>query len=194
MPGGHPLLGARVNLEPFEGAPELAELATKELGELTKGDDADLAVDVLGLLTAAAGGLSVSDLAALRLDGGAAPTAADRRHVRGWLRIALPASWSVSAQLARSATSSPTARCSSMPRRPGTGRPRTCVIRSTGSGSTGGPNGGGTQAGPSRPAETKARRGISWIPIPTPWPMTRSGWPGWPLTSAGSRQRSRQRA
>ena len=82
MPGGHSLMSARANLEPFEGAPRLAELATKELGELTKGDDADLAVDILGLLTAAAGGLSVSDLAALRLDRGAAPTAADRRHVR----------------------------------------------------------------------------------------------------------------
>ena len=82
VPGGHPLKSARANLEPFEGAPKLAELATKELGELTKGDDADLAVDILGLLTAAAGGLSVSDLVALRRDGGDAPTAADRRHVR----------------------------------------------------------------------------------------------------------------
>ena len=82
VPPGHPLRSARANLEPFEGAPKLAELATKELGELARGADADLAVDVLGLLTAAAGGLSVSDLAALRLDGGAAPTATDRRHVR----------------------------------------------------------------------------------------------------------------
>src|SRR6185437_5028781 len=70
VPCGHPLKSARANLEPFEGAPKLAVLATKELGELTQGDDADLAVDILGLLTAAAGGLSVSDLVALRRDGG----------------------------------------------------------------------------------------------------------------------------
>ena len=61
----------------------------------------------------------------------------------GWLRSVRPAAWSVSAQRARSATSSPTPRCSSTPR-----RCRTCATRSTGSGFTGGPAGGGTPAGP----------------------------------------------
>ena len=117
MPGGHPLLGAPVNLEPFEGAPELAELATKEIDDLTHGDDADLAVDVLGLLTAAAGRCR-SGTSSL-----CGRTGRPRRPRRipgmcaGWSRIAQPAAWSVSARLARSATSSPTARCSSTPRR-----------------------------------------------------------------------------
>src|SRR5438094_581442 len=39
-------------------------------------------MEVLGLLTAAAGPLSVRDLAALRSDGQGAPAAADKRHVR----------------------------------------------------------------------------------------------------------------
>ena len=46
---------SRCRLEPFEGARELAELARKEIDDWRRGDDADLAVDVLGLLTAAAG-------------------------------------------------------------------------------------------------------------------------------------------
>ena len=42
----------------------------------------DLAVEVLGLLTAAAGPLSLRDLVALRSDGQGAPAAADTRHMR----------------------------------------------------------------------------------------------------------------
>ena len=64
------------------GAPKLAELAEQEIHDLTHGDDADLVVDVLGALTAAAGPLSVRDLVALRSDGQSMPTAADTRHVR----------------------------------------------------------------------------------------------------------------
>jgi WD40 repeat protein len=83
VPDGHPLrVAPPVQLAAFEGAQKLAELAEKEIYELTHGDDSDLAVEVLGLLTAAAGPLSVGDLAALRSDGQGAPAAADRRHVR----------------------------------------------------------------------------------------------------------------
>ena len=83
VPADHPLTAVTpTELSAFQGAQKLAELATKELSDLTKEADADLAVDVLGLLTAAAGGLSIRDLVALRSDGGRAPTAADTRHVR----------------------------------------------------------------------------------------------------------------
>ena len=77
VPDGHPLRVTPVQLDPFKGAQELADLAKKEIDDLTHGDDTDLAVDVLGLLTAAAGPLSLSDLVALRSDGQGAPTAAD---------------------------------------------------------------------------------------------------------------------
>jgi hypothetical protein len=56
--------------------------AWKEIYDLTYGDDSDLAVMVLGLLTAAAGPLSVRDLVALRSDGQGAPTPLDTKHVR----------------------------------------------------------------------------------------------------------------
>jgi hypothetical protein len=79
---GHPLRMTPVQLEPFIGAQVLAGLAKKEINDLTQGDDADLAVDVLGVLTAAAGPLSLSDLAALRSGGQRAPAAADIRRVR----------------------------------------------------------------------------------------------------------------
>jgi hypothetical protein len=78
----HPLRGIRLQLNPFKGAQELAELAKKEIDDLTHGDDADLAVDVLGALTAAQGPLSLRDLAALRSGRPAATSAADIRHVR----------------------------------------------------------------------------------------------------------------
>jgi hypothetical protein len=117
VPDGHPLrVTPPVQLDAFQGAQKLAELAKKEIYELTHGDDNDLAVEVLGLLTAAAGPLSVSDLAALRSDGQGAPAAADTRHVRRVVRNVQLAAWSVSAQQARSATSSPTVRCSNTPR------------------------------------------------------------------------------
>jgi hypothetical protein len=70
-----------VDLRPFEGAEQLAELARQEIYNLTHGADSDTAVDVLGLLTAAAGPLSVRDLATLSNDL-ASPSAAHRRRVR----------------------------------------------------------------------------------------------------------------
>ena len=78
----HPLRGFQVQLDPFEGGQELAELAKKEIYDLTHGDNADLAADVLGALTAAEGPLSLPDLAALRSAGPGAPSAADVRDVR----------------------------------------------------------------------------------------------------------------
>jgi hypothetical protein len=80
---GHPLMRSsiRVNLEPFEGAQESADLARHEIYELTHGTDADLAVNVLGFLTAAAGPLSVMDLATMSNDL-ASPSAAHRLRVR----------------------------------------------------------------------------------------------------------------
>ncbi len=82
VPDGHPLMVTPVQLSPFTGAQDLASQAKGEIYNLTHGDDRDLAVDILGLLTAAAGPLSVMDLVALRSDGQDAPTAADELHVR----------------------------------------------------------------------------------------------------------------
>jgi WD40 repeat protein len=83
VPDGHPLTppNIRVDLKPFKGAEKLAELARQEIYDLTHGADADTAVDVLGLLTAAAGPLSVRDLAALSNDL-ASPSAAHSRRIR----------------------------------------------------------------------------------------------------------------
>jgi WD40 repeat protein len=82
VPDGHPLRAApATDLDPFEGAQQLAELVRHEIHDLTNGADADLAVDVLGLLTAAAGPLSVVDLVALR-SGQSAPTSTDTLRVR----------------------------------------------------------------------------------------------------------------
>jgi WD40 repeat protein len=78
---GHPLNAARrVTLEPFEGSQELATRAEKEIRDLTRGPDRVLALTVLGLLTAAAGPLSVRDLAGLSADV-APPSAAHRAQV-----------------------------------------------------------------------------------------------------------------
>jgi hypothetical protein len=67
--GRHPLSQVEpVRLSPFEGAEGLAELARKEVYDLTRGVEAELAVDLLGLLTAAAGPLTVADLLALLSD------------------------------------------------------------------------------------------------------------------------------
>ena len=82
VPDGHPLMTHATALDAFKDAKGLAELAKKEIDDLTKGDDADLAIDVLGVLTAAAGPLSLRDVLALRSDGQGTPTAADTRHVR----------------------------------------------------------------------------------------------------------------
>jgi hypothetical protein len=68
--GGHPLSQVEpIPLSPFKGAKGLPELARKEVYDLTHGVEAELAVDLLGLLTAAAGPLTVADLLALRSDG-----------------------------------------------------------------------------------------------------------------------------
>jgi WD40 repeat protein len=81
--GGHPLQQPtiRVTLTPFEGAGKLADRARQEIYQLTHGADADTAVEVLGLLTAAAGPLSVRDLAFLSNDL-APPSPALSRQVR----------------------------------------------------------------------------------------------------------------
>lgn len=79
LPVGHPLVSARpVVLEPFRGHQELAALARQELNDLLSGDD--LASDLIGLLAAAAGPLSINDLAALSEDAETGP--AHRRLVR----------------------------------------------------------------------------------------------------------------
>ena len=78
--GDHPLKETRpVKLAPFEGAHEVADRARQEIDDLT-GDG--LAVDVLGLLTAAAGPLSVDDLAALSCSTDVLSAHQQRRQVR----------------------------------------------------------------------------------------------------------------
>jgi WD40 repeat protein len=69
-----------VHLEPFAGAESLIELARREINELTETADADLAMEVMGLLTAAAGPLSVQDLADLTSDV-AVPLTGRRRQI-----------------------------------------------------------------------------------------------------------------
>ena len=74
----------RLDLTPFEGAERLAGLARQEIDNLIHDRDsglADLAAEVLGLLAAAAGPLSVRDLATLSNDL-APPSAAQSRRVR----------------------------------------------------------------------------------------------------------------
>jgi hypothetical protein len=69
----------RVDLKPFEGAKRLAELARKEFYDLTHGVEAELAVNLLGLLTAAAAPLTVADLLAVLSDDTGAPSATVRK-------------------------------------------------------------------------------------------------------------------
>jgi WD40 repeat protein len=83
VPDGHPLRQAHAtDLDPFKDAPKLAELARQEIHDLTHGDDADLAVEVFGLLTAAAGPLSLMDLFDLKSARQEAAAATYTRHVR----------------------------------------------------------------------------------------------------------------
>jgi len=82
VPDEHPLKVKSIPLASFGGANELAGLARKEIHDLTTSGDADLSVEIFGLLTAAAGPLSLRDLISLRSDEWGAPTAAAARHVR----------------------------------------------------------------------------------------------------------------
>ena len=75
VPPAHPLAHAQqVRLEPFVGARDLAALARSELNDILRRDDNELTLDVLGLLAAAGGPLTIDDLAAL--------TAVPARRVR----------------------------------------------------------------------------------------------------------------
>jgi WD40 repeat protein len=83
VPHGHPLTRLTpVQLDPFTVAQELADLAKAEIYNLTHGDNSDLAVDVLGLLTAAQGPLSLRDLVALQSDELDTSSVAGTRHIR----------------------------------------------------------------------------------------------------------------
>jgi WD40 repeat protein len=66
VPAGHPIRDAtRIRIDPFPGAAQLATLARQEIDLLVRGDGGGLAAEILGLLAAAAGPLSVADLAGL---------------------------------------------------------------------------------------------------------------------------------
>jgi WD40 repeat protein len=82
MPEGHPLtVCARMHLDGFEGWEQLRDLGQHEIDSLVADAAADdLSLDVLGLLTAAAGPLSPWDLAVLHTDP-ELPRAADVTHV-----------------------------------------------------------------------------------------------------------------
>ena len=65
----HPLTHVRpVAVWPFSGAQELQGLARQEIDDLIRRDDHGFAADLLGLLTAARGPLSVQDLCAMTAD------------------------------------------------------------------------------------------------------------------------------
>ena len=66
VPPGHPLVHTRpVLMEPFGGAKDYAALARQEIDILMGRDETGLTGDVFGLLTAAAGPLTVEDLATM---------------------------------------------------------------------------------------------------------------------------------
>jgi hypothetical protein len=82
VPVGHPLrTTAQIEIEPFEGSTEREELARQEIHDLIRQDHTGLASDVLGMLTVAAGPLTMADLAALTAEP-AAPSPAHTRQVR----------------------------------------------------------------------------------------------------------------
>jgi hypothetical protein len=69
VPVGHPLRAAAlVELDPFPDAEHLADLARQEIDDLLHGEDQDMAAELLGVLTAASGPLSIDDLATLTAD------------------------------------------------------------------------------------------------------------------------------
>ena len=78
LPLGHPLRQTPPrSIQPFSGGRQLEILARQEIEKLLKRDDDGLAVDVMGLLAAAAGPLAVRDLAAMTV---IAPPSADLTH------------------------------------------------------------------------------------------------------------------
>jgi hypothetical protein len=80
VPVGHPLSVARpARLNPFPGAEHRAALAMQEFDDLLHGEDQDVAAEVLGVLTAAAGALAIDDLAVLTADLEPVTTAWDRQ-------------------------------------------------------------------------------------------------------------------
>lgn len=88
VPVEHPLRALPVvELEPFAGAEHLATLAQQEINDLLERDHAGLAVDVLGLLTAAGGPLAVEDLAAMAANT-RSPTPAHTRQIRQVVSVA----------------------------------------------------------------------------------------------------------
>ena len=80
---GHPLQAvSQVKLDPSPHAQNLAKLASQELRDLLHGDDQDLAAEILGVLTAAAGALTIDDLTTLADDLEAATPARSRQVER----------------------------------------------------------------------------------------------------------------
>ena len=80
---GHPLQAvSQVKLDPSPHAQNLAKLASQELRDLLHGDDQDLAAEILGVLTAAAGALTINDLTTLADDLEAATPARSRQVER----------------------------------------------------------------------------------------------------------------
>ncbi|WP_433064808.1 trypsin-like peptidase domain-containing protein [Dactylosporangium sp. CS-033363] len=75
-PAGHPLQGEREDLVAYDDADKIAAAALREIDQLARDDDVGVAV--LGLLTAAAAGLSEQDLAELV----GADTPKQRRDIR----------------------------------------------------------------------------------------------------------------
>ena len=77
VPPGHPLAFTDPEeVAPFAGAMDLAALARQEIDDLLRRDNSDgLAADVLGLLTAAAGPLTIGDLAVMTSVAGPAAVA-----------------------------------------------------------------------------------------------------------------------
>ena len=88
VPPGHPLAFTDPEeVAPFAGAMDLAALARQEIDDLLRRDNSDgLAADVLGLLTAAAGPLTIEELAVMTSVAG--PAAAMRRRIRTLLNTA----------------------------------------------------------------------------------------------------------
>ena len=79
VPVGHPLRHVEpMSVRPFSGARDLALLAQQELDDLLRRDDDGLSADVLGLLTAASGPLTVRDLAVMTTAAPESPALARR--------------------------------------------------------------------------------------------------------------------